>query len=90
MTLPSLLLGLIVSTLYGALFHLWRGGGLLRLAFYLLLSWAGFWIGHFIAGYLGWSFDSLGSLHLGSASLGSFIFLFLGYWLSLVEVEKRQ
>ena len=51
MTLPALLFGLVVSTLYGAAFHLWQGGGAGRLALYIILSWIGFWIGH-LAGSL--------------------------------------
>lgn len=90
MSTPMLLLGLILSTLYGALFHLWRGGGPARLLLYLVLGWAGFWAGHFLAAHLGWSFDSLGQLHLGSASVGSALFLGVGHWLSLVEIQKKQ
>ena len=89
MTLPSFLLGVIISTLYGAVFHLWKRGGFGRLLLYLLLGWIGFWAGHALAGYLGWKFDSLGPLHLGAATLGSFLLLFIGYWLSLVEVERK-
>ncbi len=89
MTLPSFLFGMLIATLLGAIFHFWRRGGLGRLLLYLLLSWIGFWAGHFFASRLGWTFDSLGPLHLGSAALGALVFLFLGYWLSLVEVEKQ-
>lgn len=89
MTIPSLILGVLVSTLYGAVFHLWRGGGAGRLLLYLLLGWAGFWSGHLLASSLGWTFDSLGALHLGTASITSLIFLLIGYWLSLVEVNKH-
>ena len=89
MSTPVLLLGMIVSTLYGAAFHLWRGGKAGRLLLYLVLSWVGFWAGHLIASLLGWTFDALGQLHLGTATLGSLLFLFVGYWLSLVEVERR-
>jgi len=39
---------------------------------------------------MGWTFASLGSLHLGMATLMSAIFLFGGYWLSLVEVERKK
>jgi hypothetical protein len=56
----------------------------------LILSWVGFWAGHLIASRLEWTFDTLGQLHLGTATLGSLLFLFVGYWLSLVEVERRQ
>lgn len=89
MTLPALVLGFILSTLYGAIFHLWRGGGPGRLSLYLLLSWLGFWIGHIEAKYLGWTFFSVGPLHLGMATVSSIVFLGIGYWLSLVKVESK-
>lgn len=89
MTLPTLVLGFILSTLFGALFHLWRGGGAIRLFFYLCLGWVGFWIGQWIASSLGWTFDKLGPIHIGAAAFGSLLFLFVGYWLSLVRVERK-
>lgn len=89
MSLPTLLFGLLISTLLGALFHLLRGGGFGRLILYLILGWAGFWIGHFTASYFGWTFGSMGPLHLGMAILVSLIFLVIGSWLSLIEVEAR-
>jgi hypothetical protein len=89
MSLPHLLFGIVLSTLYGAAFHLWRGGGVGRLALYLILGWAGFWVGHFLGNYLGWTFGSIGPLRLGSATLSSITFLGLGYWLSLVEVAPK-
>jgi len=42
-------------------------------------------IGHLLASILGWTFLSIGPLHLGLATLGSAIFLFVGYWLSLIK-----
>ena len=89
MSIPSLLLGFILSTLYGALFHLWRGGNLGRLLLYLLLAWVGFWLGQFIANYLNLAFDVFGQIHLVIATLGSLILLAVGYWLSLVQVERK-
>jgi hypothetical protein len=80
---------MIISTLYGALFHLWRGGSVGRLIFYLCLAWAGFWIGQFLAIQLGWTFLSVGSLNLGLATALSAFFLFTGYWLSLVQVQRK-
>jgi hypothetical protein len=84
MTLASFLLGFVLSSLYGALFHLWRGGNIYRLMLYLILSWMGFWIGHFLASFLDWTFLSIGPLHVGLASITSILFLFIGYWLSLL------
>ena len=88
MHIPSLVLGFILSTLYGALFHLWRGGNAGRLLLYLLLAWIGFWLGQLIASYLDITFDTLGQLHLLFATLGSLIFLIIGYWLSLIQAEN--
>ncbi len=89
MSIPTLLLGLIISTLYGALFHLWRGGNAGRLLLYLLLSWIGFWVGQILGNVLNLSFDTIGQLHIGLATLGSVIFLAIGYWLSLVQSEPK-
>jgi hypothetical protein len=86
--LPALLFGFIISTLIGVLFHVWRGGGLLRLIFYIFLAWTGFWMGHFIAEYLNFSFFKVGQLNLGLALVFSLIFLGIGYWLSLIPQHK--
>jgi uncharacterized membrane protein YeaQ/YmgE (transglycosylase-associated protein family) len=89
MSIPTLILGLILSTLYGALFHLWRGGNAGRLLLYIILAWIGFWVGQFIGNMLNLSFDTLGQLHIVASTLCSLILLFVGYWLSLVQVEKK-
>ena len=86
MTLPSILIGIVISSLYGSAFHLWRGGNLGRLVLYLLLAWIGFWGGHFLGQYLGWTFFSLGPLMLGTATIGAAITIGIGYWLSLVDL----
>jgi hypothetical protein len=88
MTLPSLILGLIVALLIGALFHLWRGGGLGRLLLYLVLSVTGSAAGQLLGSWRNWSLLSVGPLDLGLASLASLAFLFLGYWLSLIRVGR--
>ncbi len=89
MTIPMLALGLLISTLLGALFHLWRGGGGGRLLLYLLLGWVGFWFGELIARRLGWSILNLGSLHLGPALVVELVFLYAGAWLSPREIVKK-
>ncbi|MDX1438088.1 MAG: hypothetical protein R3335_14850 [Anaerolineales bacterium] len=88
MTLPAFLVGILISSLYGAAFHLWRNGGLRRLLLYLVLSWTGFWAGQLLATFLGWQFASYGPLNLGLATIGSVLFLFVGHWLSLIEVDR--
>lgn len=82
MTLPTLLFALIVALLYGALYHLVRGGGFLRLLLYLGLSILGFTAGHLIGLWRGWFLLPLGSLNLGLSSIGSILVLLIGDWLS--------
>jgi hypothetical protein len=89
MNIVSIIFGLIVSTLLGALLHLWRGGGLGRLIYYIIISWIGFWVGHFAGASLNWTFLSVGPLNLGMAILGNLLVLGIGYWLSLVRTEQN-
>jgi hypothetical protein len=89
MTFPGLLFGIVLSTVYGTAFHFWKDGSLNRLFLYILLSWLGFWIGHIIGGAIGWSFAAAGPINAGMATLGSAFFLFVGEWLSQVEISKK-
>jgi hypothetical protein len=88
MTLPSFLFALLIALLYGALYHLFRGGGFWRLILYLALSIFGFATGYFIGYWFGWLILPLGQMDLGSASIGSLIFLVGGDWLSRIEVKS--
>jgi hypothetical protein len=87
---PTFLLGFLISTFYGAAFHLWRGGGIGRLIFYLILAWCGFWTGQLFASQIGFNLWGVGSLHLGIATLFSLLFLAVGYWLSLIDKDKHN
>ncbi|NPV76909.1 MAG: hypothetical protein HPY59_11115 [Anaerolineae bacterium] len=90
MTLASIGFGLVVATLIGALFHLWKGGGLKDLLLYLILSWIGFWVGQAWGANLGWKFGKYGQLYLLFATVGSVFFLFVGYWLSLSNRKAKK
>ena len=87
MTIPALLFGLLIALLYGAVYHLIRGGGFWRLFLYLGLSLFGFVAGHLIGLWRGWAWIPLGSINFGLSSVGSIIILFLGDWLSRMEVR---
>ncbi len=87
MTLPSILFGLLIALLIGAIFHLLRGGRLGRLALYLILSLVGFAAGHFLGEWRGWIFFQIGPLDVGMAIVGSLVFLGLGDWLSRIEIK---
>ncbi len=81
MTLPTLLLAFALSTLYGAGFHLWQGGGARRLALYLLSGWLGFALGQVLGDLLGMQLLAVGALNFLTATLGSGIALFAARWL---------
>ena len=89
MTVPAILFGLLLSTLYGAAFHFWRGGGPGKLLLYILLSWLGFWAGHSLSGFMKMSFGDVGPLHFGMATIGSLIFLAAGAWLSAFREDEH-
>lgn len=87
MTFPTLLLALLIALLYGALYHLIRGGRFWRLFLYFVLSIVGFGIGHLVGLWRSWNFIPLGSLNLGLSSIGSILILILGDWLSRIETK---
>ena len=85
MTLPTILLGLLIALLYGAVYHLIRGGSFWRLLLYLGLSVLGFTAGHIVGLWRGWMLIPLGSLNFGLSSIGSMAILLLGDWLGHIE-----
>jgi hypothetical protein len=90
MTLPALFFGIVLSTAYGTAFHFWKGGSLKKLLLYILLAWVGFWAGHFAGDKIGWTFAAVGPINTGAATLGAALVLFVGEWLSRVEVTRKQ
>lgn len=79
-TASGIVLGFLLATIYGAAFHLFVGGPPRRIILYVLASWVGFAIGHFVGDLLGIELLRLGAIHLFSASLGSWIAL-ISSWL---------
>jgi hypothetical protein len=90
MTIASILLGVVIASILGFAFHFWRGGELRWLLLYLLLSWIGFWAGHLLALVLKVNFLKLGPINLGFALIGSLLFLFGGYWLSMAGLQPGK
>jgi hypothetical protein len=78
----GLVLGFLLSTVYGAVFHLLIGGPPRKLLLYVLASWIGFTIGHFVGDLLGFETLKLGAIHLLAASIGSWLALILSWFLS--------
>jgi len=77
MPLPSILFGIVLSTLYGSIYHFLRGGSSGKLLVDLLLAWAGFWAGDSLGWYMNWTFWSMGVLNVGLATMGSALLLLL-------------
>jgi len=90
MTIPSIIFALLIASLYGALYHLVRDGGLGRLFLYLLFSYAGFALGHLVGIWQGWLLFPVGQLNLGLSTLGSFLLLVVGEWISSVKRDDLQ
>lgn len=88
MTFPAVIFSFFIATLIGSFLHMWRGGGLFRLVLYLVLSWLGYFGGHFLAEVLSIRFIKVGTINLGFGILGSMVLLGLGYWLSLVDLQN--
>jgi uncharacterized membrane protein YeaQ/YmgE (transglycosylase-associated protein family) len=78
----GLVLGFLLSTIYGAVFHLIIGGPPRKLVLYVVVSWVGFLIGHFVGDLLGIEVLKLGAIHLLTASIGSWVALILSWFLS--------
>ena len=89
MTFPALIFGILLAALFAAAFHFWRGDRLFRLFLFIIFSEIGFWVGHYVGAALGWTFAQVGPLNAGMGAIGSLVFLFVGRWLSLVEINKK-
>ena len=90
MTLPSFLFALLIALLYGTLYHLIRGGGFWRFILYLFLSVFGFALGHLIGLWRGWVLIPIGSINLGISSIGSWLVLLFGDWLTHIEADGQS
>jgi hypothetical protein len=90
MTLPSVLLGVVIALLVGALYHFLRNGGGWRLLLYLGFSILGFAAGQLVGMWRGWNFFMLGPLNLGMGVAGSILFLAGGEWLSRIDVNRKS
>lgn len=80
-----LVLGFLLATAYGAGFHVLLGGPAKHILLYVLASWTGFTLGHFLGDLLDITLLKLGVLHLLSASLGAWIALIASWWLAAEE-----
>ncbi len=90
MTLPAILFSLLIALLYGALYHLVRDGGFWRLVLFCFLSLFGFALGYLIGLWRGWVWLPLGTINLGVCTIGSFLVLLLGDWLTRFDAGRES
>jgi hypothetical protein len=90
MTLPAILFSLLIALLYGALYHLVRDGGFWRLILFCFLSMFGFALGYLVGLWRGWVWIPLGTINLGVSTIGSFLVLLLGDWLTRIDVGRKS
>ncbi len=90
MTLPAILFSLLIALLYGALYHLIRGGGFWRLVLYCFLSILGFALGYLVGLWFSWVWIPFGTINLGVCTVGSFLILLLGDWLTRIDVRRES
>lgn len=83
----AFVLGFLLSTAYGAGFHVLVGGPARHIALYLGAAWVGFAVGHFVGDFLDIDVLRLGVVHLFTASLGAWIALITSRWLARTAVE---
>jgi hypothetical protein len=75
MFIPSLILGLVVSTLLAVLCRLWRGQTWRDLIEFWLAAQAGFWGAQLIANATLQTLGTIGELQLGAGLVGGMIAL---------------
>ena len=90
MPIVTILFGVLLSTFCGALYHLIRGGSSRKIIFYLVLAWAGFWLGDTLAWFMGWDFMPVGLLNAGVGVIFSFILMGIGDLLSSMVVRAKE
>lgn len=90
MTVPSLLLGFLLASACGFVFHLIRGGRIPRLLLFLITAWVAFFLGHFLSEILKWNFMRVGTLNLFPALLSTLIGLIAASVLAGPETPRRK
>ena len=80
---PYILLSLMLGSLYGTLFHLWRGKTSRDLIIYLVTGNVGFWLGQALGDLISSELFLIGPLHILEATALAWISLFVVRWLKV-------
>ncbi len=82
---PALWLSVALALIYGALFYIWRGGGLRQLGRDLLAGVAGFGLGQLAGSWLQLNTLALGQVQVLAGTVGAGLGLFVGRWAGRVR-----
>lgn len=80
---PVFLLGSVLATLWGALFHILFGKQLRDLVLYFFISFIGLFVGQAMADILGFHWLLVGQLHFVEATAGCWIAMLIARWLQV-------
>ena len=80
---PSIVLSIVIASIYAAFFNLWRNGSPRDLLFYLIAAWVGFAIGQAGAWLLHLNWGMIGSVHIIEGTIFCWLLLFLMNWLRM-------
>jgi hypothetical protein len=80
---PPFILGIVIASIYAALFNLWRNGTPRDLLLYLIAAWVGFGLGQVVGWLLPINWAMIGSLHPIEGTIFCWLTLFLMNWLRM-------
>jgi len=78
---PAVIIILILSILYGALFHLWKGKTWRDVGLFILVALAGFIVGQLLGVFLQLDFLKLGQVHIIEGTLFAWLLMLAFVWL---------
>jgi len=90
MSIPSFLIGMVIATLCGLLFHVLRGGRLSRMLLYISTAWVSFFAGQLVSEWISWRVLRYGSLNLLPDLIATFIGLLTANVLAGPNSEPAQ
>lgn len=87
---PSLVLAIVVASIYAVLFNLLRNGSPRDLIFYLTAAWVGFGLGQVAGWLMSLNWLMIGALHVPEGTLLCWGLLFLMSWLRMPGNGRAQ
>jgi hypothetical protein len=87
---PGFLFAFLLSTAYGAGFHMLFGGPVKKLLLYISAAWLGFALGQWVGPYIGLKLLMVGPVHSFSASIGAWTALIVSHWLGKERGNENE